>query len=150
MKPRLFALLFVAGLLVLGILAIACGDDGGENDEDAINGEITVDDLIGTWRGRATSSFLQLSEDGTYRIATSAEDIENTTVEQGQFTLEGTLFTFISNEDSQNCAAGQRGSYEIEVLEEGPSGEDRIKQIQVEDECSIRGSVGFVTLERVP
>ncbi len=36
MKPRLFALLFVAGLLVLGILAIACGDDGGGNDEDAI------------------------------------------------------------------------------------------------------------------
>ncbi len=34
MKPRLFVLLFVAGLLVLGILAIACGDDG--NDEDAI------------------------------------------------------------------------------------------------------------------
>ncbi len=36
MKPRLFVLLFVAGLLVLGILAIACGDDGGGNDEDAI------------------------------------------------------------------------------------------------------------------
>ena len=36
MTPRLFVLLFVAGLLVLGILAIACGDDGGENDEDAI------------------------------------------------------------------------------------------------------------------
>ncbi len=148
MKPRLFVLLFVAGLLVLGILAIACGDDG--NDEDALNGDLTVEDLIGTWRGRATGSFLQLSEDGTYRIALSAEDIENTTVEQGQFTLEGTLFTFISNEDSQNCAAGERGVYEIEGPEEGPSGEDRIKQIQVEDECSIRGSVGFVTLERVP
>ena len=36
MRPRLFVLLFVAGLLVLGILAIACGDDGDENDEDAI------------------------------------------------------------------------------------------------------------------
>ena len=30
MKPRLFILLFVAGLLALGILAIACGDDGEE------------------------------------------------------------------------------------------------------------------------
>ncbi len=36
MKPRLCVLLFVDGLLVLGILAIACGDDGGGNDEDAI------------------------------------------------------------------------------------------------------------------
>ncbi len=33
MTPRLFVLLFVAGLLVLGILAIACGDDGDGNDE---------------------------------------------------------------------------------------------------------------------
>ncbi len=33
MKPRLFVLLFVAGLLVLGILAIACGDNGDGNDE---------------------------------------------------------------------------------------------------------------------
>ena len=31
--PRQPVFLFVAGLLVLGILAIACGDDGGENDE---------------------------------------------------------------------------------------------------------------------
>ncbi len=39
MKPRLFVLLFIAGLiLVLGIIAAACGDedDGGESDEDAI------------------------------------------------------------------------------------------------------------------
>ncbi len=40
MKPRLSVLLFVAGLLVLGILAVACGDDGGENDEDAIRNTI--------------------------------------------------------------------------------------------------------------
>ena len=36
MQPRLFVLLFVAVLLVLGILAIACVHDGGGNDEDAI------------------------------------------------------------------------------------------------------------------
>ncbi len=143
MKPRLFVLVFIAGLLVLGILAIACGDDG--NDEDAINGEITVEDLTGTWRAVEAGSLLRLSEDGTYSIT-----VRNITLEQGQWTLEGTLFTFISNEDSQNCAAGQRGSYEMEVLEEGPAGEDRMKQIKVEEECNIRGSVGDVTLERVP
>ncbi len=36
MKPRLFVLLFVAGLLAWGILAIACGDNGDGSDEDAI------------------------------------------------------------------------------------------------------------------
>ncbi len=148
MKPRLFVLLFVAGLLVLGILATACGDDG--NDEDAINGEITVEDLTGTWRAIEPGSVVQFNEDGTYRIALSIDGLKDSPVEEGEWTLEGTLFTFISNEDSQNCAAGQRGSYEMEVLEEGPSGEDRMKQIQLEDECSIRGSEGDVTLERVP
>ncbi len=148
MKPRLFVLLFIAGLLVLGILAVACGDDG--NDEDAINGQATVEDLTGTWRAIEPGSYVQFNADGTYRIALSAEDVENTTVEEGQYTLEGTLFTFISSDESRNCASGQRGIYEMEVLEEGPSGEDQIRQIQVEDECSIRGSVGDVTLRRVP
>ncbi len=40
MKPRFFVLLFVAGLLVLGILAIACGDDDGGNDEEAVRNTI--------------------------------------------------------------------------------------------------------------
>ena len=113
------------------------------------NVEFTVQDLIGIWRVVEEGSFVQLKEDGSYRIAWDTEDIENTTVEQGQFTLERTLFTFISNKDSQACAAGERGSYEMEVLEKGPSGEDRMKQVLVDDECSIRGSTGDVTLERV-
>ncbi len=36
MKPRSFVLLFVGSLLALGILAIACGDNGDGSDEDAI------------------------------------------------------------------------------------------------------------------
>ena len=111
---------------------------------------LTFGELIGTWRCSRCGSFLVLNEDGTYRITFSLEDVEGRTVEQGEFTLEGTLFTFISNEDSSNCAEGQRGTYEMEVLEEGPSGRDRVKQIQVSDECTTRGSVGDVTLERVP
>ena len=142
MRPRLFVLLFVAGLLVLGILAIACGDDG--NDEDAINGESTVGDLTGTWRAIEPGSYVQFNADGTYRIALSAEDVENTTVEQGQFTLEGTLFTFISSDESRNCAAGQRGIYEVER-----TGEDGMRWVLQEDECSVR-SQPIVNFERVP
>jgi len=130
----------IIGMIVLMLLGAACSGNGG----------ITEEDLTGTWRVIDPGSFLQLSDDGTYRIALSAEDLENTTVEQGQFTLEGTLFTFISSDESRNCASGQRGIYEMEVLEEGPSGEDRMRMIQVEDECSLRGSLGDVTLERVP
>lgn len=115
---------------------------------------VSFEELIGTWWCFPCSSFLHLNEDGTYRIVSGPgdilpQDIEGATVEQGQFTLEGTLFTLISNEDSQNCETGQRGSYEMEVLEEGLSGADRMKMIQVEDECTIRGSVGNTTFERV-
>ena len=127
--------------LAFALIVAACGGDS----------ELTFEELIGTWRCDECRSFLQLNEDGSYRVAItlSVDRIENATVEQGQFTLEGTLFTFISNEESKNCAAGQRGSYELEVLGEGPSGEDLIKQIQVEDECNIRGGVGDVILRRV-
>ena len=140
---RLIAVVVVAVVLIVG----ACGD--GES-------EFTVDgvDLIGTWScARCGGALVHFDEDGTYRIvagSTNSRDVAGTTVEQGQFTLEGTLFTFISNEDSQNCETGQRGSYEMEVLEELPSGQDRLKQIQVQDECVVRGSVRDVTLVRVP
>ena len=113
-------------------------------------GQVSVEELIGTWRGVESVSFLRVDEDGRYRIALSVEDIENSTVEHGRFTLEGTQFTFISSKDSKNCPPGARGSYEIEVLEEGSSGEDRIRMIKGEEECGIRGSSGdVVTLERL-
>ena len=111
---------------------------------------ISLEALIGTWRVIEPGSFLRLNRDGYYRIFISAEDIEGSTVEQGQFTLEETLFTFISNSDSTSCAEGQRGIYEMEALDAGSTGRDRVRQIQVDDECATRGSVGDVTLERVP
>ena len=149
-------------LLAAGLVLAACGSGGDSETTTSAastatttttvavvstgpeNSELTVADLIGEWRALPPRSILHLNEDGTYRIALGL-----TTVEQGQFTLEGTRFTVISNEDSRNCAEGQRGSYEMEVLEDGPSGEDRLKQIQVEEECTIRGSEGDVILERV-
>jgi hypothetical protein len=116
-------------------------------DEDRLRDDLTVEELSGTWRAGGLT-FLRFNEDGTYRIALT-ESFENSTVDQGEFTLDGTLFTFISNENSAACEAGQRGSYEMEVLEEGPSGENRLEQIHVEDECSTRGSTGDFTLVRL-
>lgn len=104
--------------------------------------------MIGTWR-RSGLDFRQLNEDGSYRIALAAESMDNSTVDQGQFTLEGTLFSLISNADSAVCYEGQRGSYELEVLEDGPLGEERLHLTLVEDECSRQGSEGDVTLARL-
>ncbi len=129
-----------AGVLsvVVALSVVACGG----------NSDLTVEELAGTWRAEGTIHFVQLNADGSYRIGLVADAIEDSTVDQGHFTLEGTLFTYISSEDSPFCAEGDRGSYEMEVLEDGASGEDRFSQVQVEDECGIRDQ-GDVILERL-
>ena len=126
-------------IVVLVVVVAACGGDS----------EITVEDLVGTWL-TDEPSYVEFKEDGSYSIAFSIEGLEDSPIELGQFTLEGSLFTFISGEESFFCVADDRGSYEMEVLDEGPSSEDRIEMILVDDECGIRGSTGDVIIERVP
>jgi len=136
------ALPALAVAVVTALLVVACGSDS--DSADAGSGEFTVEDLIGVWE-TDEPSFVQFNEDGTYRIAFSEETLQESPVERGAFTLEGTSFTLISDEASESCAEGDRGRYENEVL-----GDDRIRQVLVEDECSIRASTGDVTIERVP
>ena len=121
--------------------------------EDSGNSEPTVAYLTGTWSASECACRLVFDMDGTYRIqqglGARPGSAEATTVEQGEFTLEGTVLTFISNDESINCEAGDRLISEVEVLEDGASGANRIRQVQVEDECLIRGTVNTVTLGRV-
>lgn len=130
-----------AGLLVV-VLAIFLGACGGSS-------ELTVDDLAGTWRSDVPS-YVRFDPDGSYSIALSIDGLANSPVEAGKFTLWGTVFTFVSSEGSSACPAGDYGTYELETLEHGASGEDRIEMIFMSDECGRRGSVGDVTIERVP
>ena len=125
----------IIAMIALMTLGAACsGNDG-----------ITVEDLTGTWLVKPEGSYVQFNTDGTYSIAFSIEGLVDSSVEEGQYTLEGTLFTFISSEESGSCAAGQRGFYEMERTEE-----DGWRMVIQEDECGIRGSTGTVILERVP
>ncbi|MFQ5875387.1 MAG: hypothetical protein ACE5JL_16525 [Dehalococcoidia bacterium] len=125
----------MAAAVVVLLLAAGCGD--GEEEG------ITVEDLTGVWKGLECGCYLQLNADETYRIALSADDLESTTVEAGRFRLEGALFTFISSEASINCTAGDRGTYEIELIEE-----DRLRQVLQEDQCATRRLL-TVHLERI-
>ena len=125
----------IIGMIALMALGAACnGNDG-----------ITVEELTGTWRVKEEGSYAQFNADGTYSIAWTIEGLEDSPVEQGQYTLDGTLFTFISSDESRSCAAGSRGVYEMER-----TGEGGMRQVIQEDECGIRGSTGTVNLERVP
>jgi len=124
----------IIGMIALMVLVAACSG----------NGDITVDDLTGTWRAIEPGSYVQFNADGTYRIASSIDSLEDSPVEEGEYTLEGTLFTFISSDESTNCEAGQRGVYEMER-----SGEDGIRMVRQEDECRTRSN-RLVNLERLP
>ena len=114
MKRRLFPFLFIASLLlVLVTIAAACGDDDDGEEEG-----ITVEDFTGTWFLSSAGLYVQFNEDGTFRAASSVADLEDEPFDLGQFRLEGTLFTFTTSDESPLCA-GQSGSYQVELTEEG-------------------------------
>jgi len=132
---RVRRLAAIIGLIMLMALGAACRG----------NGEITVEYLTGTWRAIEPGSFVQYNANGTYRIALSIEGFEISPVEEGQYTLEGAIFTFISSEESRNCEAGERGVYEMERI-----GEDERQSSRQEDECIIRSNEPvIINLERV-
>lgn len=137
-KWRVGFLLVAAGIAT-GVILAGCAGEG----------FVTSEDLIGTWRVSALD-FRQFNQDGSFRVFLAEGNPESSTVDRGRFEIEGTLLTFISSADSAACGEGQRGTYEIEVLEVGPSGEERLRLIHVDDACEKRGAEGDRTLVRLP
>jgi hypothetical protein len=91
---------------------------------------INAEDLIGIWTH--SGDYNQFNEDGTYVVAASVDLLTSRPTEYGDYRLEGTTLTFITNEESGVCA-GTTGNYEVEIAEE-----DRIEITLVEDSCSER------------
>ena len=141
---------FTPLVLTLVLIAAACGGDDASTASTSVDAAtVTSEDLIGTWQVTQLD-YRQFHEDGSFQVALSVANMENSTVDQGEFTLEGTILVFISNADSAACEEGQRGSYEVEVVESGSSGEDRLNLTHVEDECTRRGNEGDRTMVRLP
>lgn len=80
---------------------------------------ITDEDLVGTWKELATPHLLRFNEDGTYRFAISSASLDDNPEELGQFMLEGTTLTFITNEESHGICAGLNGIYDLQLTEQG-------------------------------
>jgi len=55
-----------------------------------------VDYTSDTWLVKPEGSFVRFSEDRSYSISFTIDGLENRPIEQGNYTLEGSLFTFIS------------------------------------------------------
>jgi len=90
----------------------------------------TVDDLYGIWTHGG--DYNQFNEDGTYVVAATVDELTSQPIEYGDFRLEGTTLTYITNEESGFCG-GKTGNYEVELAEDG-----RIEITLVEDSCGGR------------
>lgn len=90
-------------------------------------------DLTGVWKqDEVGGRYLQLNEDGTYRVASERVWLEQAPREIGQFRLEGTLLTFTASNGSSYCR-GQSGSYQVELTQEG-----QLLFVLQEDACQKR------------
>lgn len=103
-------------------------------------------DMIGTWRGG--THFREFNADASYRIALS-EAIENSVVDQGDYTVDGAVLRQSSNGESAVCAAGETATYTIESLDDGANGEERVLLVQSDDQCAQRAADGDLTLVRL-
>ena len=124
----------IIGMIALMALCAACSGNSGITDED----------VTGTWLVLNFGSYEQIDPDGTYSIANTIEGLEAGPLDVGRWTLEGGLFTMISSDESAVCAAGERGIYEVELIDES-----RMTHVRQEDACSTR-STSTVNLQRVP
>ena len=93
---------------------------------------ITLEDLVGIWQNVDDKQYLQLNEDGTYRVSSYIAGLEEYPFEVGQFRLEGGSFTLITGDESHFCR-GQHGSYQVEL-----TGQGQFHFELQEDACQIR------------
>jgi hypothetical protein len=93
---------------------------------------ITVENLTGVWHTTSPWLYLLLNEDGTYLFTDVNNWRKPYPFDEGQFRLEGSLLTFITSDESTRCA-GQTGSYQVELTEEG-----QLRFELQEDACDSR------------
>ena len=106
----------------------------------------SIEDVIGTWQlgSGPRSLFFQFNADGTYRMAQAAvSNLDDNPLHLGQFGLRDGLLTFTSSDDSPICA-GQSGTYEVHLLEQG-----QIGLSLREDECGVRSGPNLSPLEPI-
>ena len=151
---RVSRFLQLAALVLVGAFVLAaCGGDDSDSggagptgdDSDLGSDGLTADDLVATWRRLEAGSFQRFAADGTYSIASRPEDLDASPRDQGEFTLDGAVLSFVSGDGTVTCQPGERGSYDVTV-----SGADSILLTRVGENCEWRDPLGTtLTLVRV-
>jgi hypothetical protein len=126
-KPPVEAPLFLSRALAEASLA---------EPQSATAPSVTLEDLVGAWRWDGGEGIglveFRYYQDSTYEMIRYIVDSE-ILWDAGTIEIDGNLVTFVSSEDSKYCKAGQRGSYEMSLGEDG-----QLKSELVEDVCFRR------------
>jgi hypothetical protein len=104
---------------------------------------ISVEDLTGVWHITSPWLYLLLNENGTFILTDVSNWRKPYPSYEGQFRLEGTLLTFIPSDESALCA-GQTGSYQVELTEEG-----QLQLVLEEEQCEGRSGLPAGPWDRV-
>jgi hypothetical protein len=100
---------------------------------------IAMQKLIGIWWTHDADQVpwaIQFNEDGTFRSAHTYLRLETVPKDEGQFQLEGTSLTLISNSDCEGSCKGLKGSYEVEFTQYG-----QLLLKEKQDQCLKRKDV---------
>ena len=129
--------------LVLAVTLCALTVAGCSSD----TGETPSVDMTGTWRV-SSLDYREFNGDGSYRIALT-EGMQDSVVDQGDYSVDGDVLRHSSNGESAVCADGDTATFTIESLDDGANGEERVLLVQSDDECAQRAAEGDLTLARL-
>lgn len=117
--------------MLIGILASCSGTD----EESTQFGK---SDFVGDWTAVGITTYVRISDDGTYRFGpdlrdTPGIDPDQFTFEQGNWDIADGVLSYVSNEFTVNCKKGDRGIYTVTPQENGD-----IQFELISDDCTIR------------
>lgn len=110
---RIFIISSMTLIMVIGIFNSA--DTFGEDN-------IAKQKLLGIWwtqDSNDTPWAIQFNENGTFRTAQTILRLEKLPIDEGQFLLQGTSLTLISNKDCDGSCKGLQGIYNLELTKYG-------------------------------
>ena len=140
--------------IVIGIgLALLLGCARGAPTEATL--ATSVDDVVGVWRGtpplswgRRDELYIEFKTDGTFRISTAADTLEDQPDGEGEFWFEGTQFHWkditgavygisLNRYSWRECAiSNPTAIYEVMLLPNG-----YLKFARIQDKCSWRTQI---------
>lgn len=106
---------------------------------DSDESRVRRGDLPGNWLAFGEGgTWVKISENGTYRFGPDVRQspsvkYDDFVFEQGSWELQDGVLSFVSSEFSLNCRQGQRGDYQVTMLEDGNVMLDR-----EQDQCPAR------------